>query len=198
MKILRNIALAALALLAVLGVGSLVLMPTSNIEVDANGIPHGDAGHNHDEMERLLRERLRLQAEQNPELLAVVSQNSEDAGPPSGSSDAQEEVLVTPSAAAGGVASAAPPAVEAKPRKIEDPAEPPKADEQISVSGCLRGYGTPGQCIPGTFPDALGVSQPTTCAVLVDVFPKGFDAPKDDFAGLDPNGDRIACGAGDN
>ena len=102
MKILRNIALVALALFALFGVGSLVLTPTTVVGVDASGIPHGDDGHNHDEMTALLRERLRLQAEQNPELLAAIT-------------PATPEATVSPSSAP------VVPAVEPKSKKNRGP-----------------------------------------------------------------------------
>lgn len=84
-------------------------------------------------------------------------------------------------------------APEDQPEPSKQPAPPPP-DDYITTSGCLRGYGEPGQCVPAYYPDTDGNPSPVTCQDLRSTFPKGFKAAEGDPAGLDLNGDGTACG----
>lgn len=61
------------------------------------------------------------------------------------------------------------------------------------VSGCLKGYGHGGQCLPSRAPG----NRPVTCAFVRTVMPKGVMVHGPDSLKLDRNGDGMACGAGD-
>lgn len=178
----RVIATTAVAALALSGFAIAVWSqpePDYSGLADDSGIAHGETGHDHDAMLALLREE--------------AAENLEESGqaPPSADEEPTGDSAEKPagdSAAGSGEGTVSDPS---------RPAPPPEPDDLLTISGCLKGYGQAGQCVPGSFPDKDGNPIPVTCDALADIFPKGIGAPETDPAGLDSNGDGTACGKGD-
>lgn len=71
---------------------------------------------------------------------------------------------------------------------------PHRRAEGVTSGGCLIAYGSPGrQCVPARAPG----NRPLTCDYLIRLFDRGVKSSAGDPAGLDRNGDGIACGPGD-
>jgi hypothetical protein len=67
-------------------------------------------------------------------------------------------------------------------------------------NGCLKDYGTPGQCLPLLSPAQQAMPEmdhPWTCDAVRELFPQGISVHGKDTLGLDSNGDRTMCGPGD-
>jgi len=81
-------------------------------------------------------------------------------------------------------------------QKIRRAAQLPDVRATGTISGgCLVDYGTPGaQCLPAHKRGGGAV----TCKYVRSIFPHGVPVTGRDRLGLDSNGDKTACGPGDN
>ncbi len=87
---------------------------------------------------------------------------------------------------------------------LEKPAKKPAsrsthAPVDVQISGCNPSYGSVGLCVPTAFPDAVAATTKARCGWLRA---KDFLLPlkvngQEDTLGLDPNGDKEACGPHD-
>lgn len=67
-----------------------------------------------------------------------------------------------------------------------------------TISGCDRHYGTINVCVPTVFPPEVKKTTAARCAWLkANDYGRLKVNGSDDPLGLDPNGDRVACGKGD-
>jgi hypothetical protein len=66
-------------------------------------------------------------------------------------------------------------------------------------NGCVVGYGKVGQCLPLQSPAQVAMpdmDHPWTCPEVRELFPRGLAVAGKDTLGLDPDGDKVACGRG--
>jgi len=66
----------------------------------------------------------------------------------------------------------------------------------VNSAGCFYDYGVPGQeCMPASMANAKGELE---CSMVRMHYPTGIKVSGTDRFHLDTNGDKIACGSGDN